>query len=112
MYFPFVLFLKRKVEELIRRKVAKEAAVKEFQNFIKLLGSAKSMPSHDKPSKSSWKDDEKIWSRIESLEAYAIDACISDKQRETAGIVIFCLIVCFDFLFYLAIDMSLCVCKF
>lgn len=76
------------VEELIRRKVAKEAAEKEFQNFIKLLGSAKSRPSHDKPSKSSWKDEEKIWSRIESLEAYAIDACISDEQRKTAGIIL------------------------
>ncbi|XP_058764089.1 ribonuclease II, chloroplastic/mitochondrial-like [Vicia villosa] len=76
------------VEELIRRKVAKEAAEKEYQEFIKLLGSAKSMPLQDKPSKSSWKDDEKIWSRIESLEAYAIDDCESDEQRKTAGMIL------------------------
>ncbi|GAU28032.1 hypothetical protein TSUD_264900 [Trifolium subterraneum] len=76
------------VEELIRRKAAKETAVKEFQEFIKLLGSAKSMPSQDKPPKSSWKDGEKIWSRIESLEAYAIDAYISDEQRETAEMIL------------------------
>ncbi|CAJ2655739.1 unnamed protein product [Trifolium pratense] len=76
------------VEELIHRKAAKEIAVKEFQEFIKLLRSAKSMPSQDKPSKSSWKDEEKIWSRIESLEAYAIDACKSDEQRETAGMIL------------------------
>ncbi|CAI8600870.1 unnamed protein product [Vicia faba] len=76
------------VEELIRRKAAKEAAEKEFQEFIKLLGSAKSMPLQDKPSKSSWKDEEKIWSRIESLEAYAIDDCRSDEQRKTAGMIL------------------------
>jgi hypothetical protein len=49
--------------------------------FFLLLGSTKSMPSQDKPSKSSWKHEDKIWSRIESLEAYAIDACINDEQR-------------------------------
>ncbi|KAI5391759.1 ribonucleotide-diphosphate reductase subunit rnr1, variant 4 [Lathyrus oleraceus] len=76
------------VEERIRRKVAKEAAEKEFQEFIKLLGSAKSMPSQDKPSKSSWKDDEIIWSRIKSLEAYAIDACKTDEQIKTAGMIL------------------------
>ncbi|CAK8575001.1 unnamed protein product [Lathyrus sativus] len=76
------------VEELIRRKVAKEAAEKEFQEFIELLGSAKSMPSQDKPHKSSWKDNEKIWSRIKSLEAYAIDDCRSDEQRKTAGMIL------------------------
>lgn len=106
------MFIKRQVEELIRRKVAKEAAEKEFQEFIKLLGSAKSMPLQDKPSKSSWKDDEKIWSRIESLEAYAIDNCENDEQRKTAGMVTFSLIVCFDLLLYLSINVSLCVCKY
>ncbi|KAI5391758.1 variant 3, ribonucleotide-diphosphate reductase subunit rnr1 [Lathyrus oleraceus] len=85
---PFILFIKRQVEERIRRKVAKEAAEKEFQEFIKLLGSAKSMPSQDKPSKSSWKDDEIIWSRIKSLEAYAIDACKTDEQIKTAGMIL------------------------
>ncbi|KAI5391757.1 ribonucleotide-diphosphate reductase subunit rnr1, variant 2 [Lathyrus oleraceus] len=80
--------MSRQVEERIRRKVAKEAAEKEFQEFIKLLGSAKSMPSQDKPSKSSWKDDEIIWSRIKSLEAYAIDACKTDEQIKTAGMIL------------------------
>lgn len=103
------MFIKRQVEERIRRKVAKEAAEKEFQEFIELLGSAKSMPSQDKPSKSSWKDDEIIWSRIKSLEAYAIDACKTDEQIKTAGMVTFSLIVCFDLLLHLAIGVSLCV---
>nr|XP_004506585.1 ribonuclease II, chloroplastic/mitochondrial [Cicer arietinum] len=76
------------VEELLRRKVAKEAAEKELQEFIELLTSAKTMPSHDKPPKSSWKNEEKIWSRIESLEAYAFDACKSDEQRKTAGAIL------------------------
>ncbi|XP_050884702.1 ribonuclease II, chloroplastic/mitochondrial [Lathyrus oleraceus] len=76
------------VEERIPRKVAKEAAEKEFQEFIKLLGSAKSMPLQNKPSKSSWKDDEIIWSAIKSLEAYAIDACKSDEQIKTAGMTL------------------------
>ncbi|KAK7259975.1 hypothetical protein RIF29_25630 [Crotalaria pallida] len=76
------------VEELIRRKFAKEAAEKEFQEFIELLASAKSMPSQDKPSKSSWMDEEKIRSKIDSLEAYAIDACKNDEQRKTAGMIL------------------------
>lgn len=85
------LFWKRQVEELIRRKLAKEAAEKELQEFIELLTSAKSMSLLDKPPKSSWMNDEKIWSRIESLEAYAIDACKDDEQRKTAGMVTFSL---------------------
>ncbi|KAK7286795.1 hypothetical protein RJT34_22041 [Clitoria ternatea] len=76
------------VEELIRRKLAKEAAEKEFKEFIELLASAKSMSFKDKPPKSSWMDDEKIWSRIESLEAYALDACRNDEQRKTAGMIL------------------------
>ncbi|KAJ1394413.1 Nucleic acid-binding, OB-fold [Sesbania bispinosa] len=76
------------VEELVRRKLAKEAADKELQEFIKLLSSAKSMPSQDKPTKKSWMNEEKIWSRIESLEAYAIDACKNDEQRKTAGMIL------------------------
>ncbi|XP_027337797.1 ribonuclease II, chloroplastic/mitochondrial isoform X1 [Abrus precatorius] len=75
------------VEELIRRKLAKEAAVKELQEFIELLTSAKSKSSQDKPPKSSWMVDEKNWGRIESLEAYAIDACKNDEQKKTAGMV-------------------------
>ncbi|XP_057459032.1 ribonuclease II, chloroplastic/mitochondrial isoform X2 [Lotus japonicus] len=76
------------VEELIRRKIAKEAAENEFQEFIKLLASAKSMPRQDKPSKSSWVNEEKNWSRIESLQAYALDSCKNDEQRKTAGAIL------------------------
>ena len=71
----------------MHRKLAKDAAEKELQDFIQLLTSAKSMPSQDKPPKSSWIGEEKIRSKIESLEAYAIDACKNDKQRKTAGLV-------------------------
>ncbi|XP_040868285.1 ribonuclease II, chloroplastic/mitochondrial isoform X5 [Glycine max] len=76
------------VEELIHQKLAKEAVEKEFQEFIELLASVKSMSSQDKPPKHSWTKDERIWSRIESLEAYAIDACKNDEQRKTAGMVL------------------------
>lgn len=72
----------------MRRKLAKEAAEKELEDFVELLTSARSMPLQDKPPKSSWMAEEKIWSRIESLEAYAIDACKNDEQRKTAGMVI------------------------
>ncbi|KAK8464491.1 hypothetical protein PHAVU_010G010050 [Phaseolus vulgaris] len=78
----------RQVEELIKRKHAKEAAEKELQEFIELLASVKSMSLQDKPPKSSWTNDEKIWKRIESLVAYAIDACKSDEQRKTAGMIL------------------------
>ncbi|KAL2552211.1 Ribonuclease II [Forsythia ovata] len=61
------------VGELLRRKHAKEAAEKELKEFVKLLKSAKEMPSHSKLAKSSWWTEEKIRHRIESLEAYAID---------------------------------------
>ncbi|KAM7526350.1 hypothetical protein LguiA_016252 [Lonicera macranthoides] len=73
------------VEELHRRKLAKEAVDREFQEFVQLLKSSKAMPKHEKPPKSSWKVEEKIWYRIESLEAYAIDACENDDQKKTAG---------------------------
>ncbi|KAK4270333.1 hypothetical protein QN277_023379 [Acacia crassicarpa] len=76
------------VEELLRRKIAREAAEKELQDFVELLYSAKSMPLHNKPPKDSWMGEEKIWSRIESLEAYAIDACKTDEQRKTAGTIL------------------------
>ncbi|KAL2549552.1 putative exoribonuclease II [Forsythia ovata] len=61
------------VDELLRRKHAKEAAEKELIEFVKLLKSAREMPSHSKLAKSSWWTEEKIRHRIESLEAYAID---------------------------------------
>lgn len=54
---------------------------------MQLLMSAKAMPSHAKPLKSSWMAEEKIQQKIESLEAYAIDACKDDDQRKTAGMV-------------------------
>ncbi|KAJ0089309.1 hypothetical protein Patl1_31858 [Pistacia atlantica] len=75
------------VEELLRRKLAKEAAEKELQEFVQQLMSAKAMPAHDKPLKSSWMVEEKVRYKIESLEAYAIDACKDDDQKKTAGMV-------------------------
>ncbi|EEF28385.1 ribonuclease II, putative [Ricinus communis] len=76
------------VEELMHRKLAKDAAEKELQEFVQLLKSAKAMPSHAKPSKSSWMIEEKTRHKIESLEAYAIDACKSDDQKRTAGMIL------------------------
>ncbi|XP_050380550.1 ribonuclease II, chloroplastic/mitochondrial [Argentina anserina] len=73
------------VEELLRRKLAKEAAEKEQQDFVNLLKSAKAMPLDSKPPKSSWMVEEKIKHRIESLQCYAIDDCKTDDQRKTAG---------------------------
>ncbi|XP_059647072.1 ribonuclease II, chloroplastic/mitochondrial isoform X2 [Cornus florida] len=76
------------VEELLRRKLAKEAADKEFEEFVQLLKSAKAMPLNAKPPKSSWKVEEKLQHRIKSLEAYAIDACKNDDQKKTAGVIL------------------------
>lgn len=76
------------VEELQRRKLMKEAAEKELQEFIQLLKSAKAMPRDGKPPKSSWMADEKIRHKIESLESYAIDACKNDEQKRTAGLIL------------------------
>jgi len=73
----------------MRRKLAKEASEKELQEFVQLLTSAKMLPSHAKRPKSSWMAEENIRHKIESLEAYAIDACKNDDQKRTAGIVIF-----------------------
>ncbi|XVE96893.1 hypothetical protein REPUB_Repub02eG0262900 [Reevesia pubescens] len=75
-------------EELLRNKLAKDAAEKELQDFVQLLVSAKTKPAHAKPPKSSWMVYEKIQYKIESLEAYAIDACKSDEQRKTAGMIL------------------------
>ncbi|XP_034920514.1 ribonuclease II, chloroplastic/mitochondrial [Populus alba] len=76
------------VEELMRRKLAKEAAEKELQEFVQLLKSAKAMPSNAKPPKTSWVVEEKIRCKIESLEAYAIDACKSNDQKKIAGMIL------------------------
>ncbi|KAL1804753.1 hypothetical protein ACET3Z_027821 [Daucus carota] len=75
------------VEERQRRKLAQEAADKEFEEFIKLLKSARGLPLNSKPPKSSWKVDESVWRKIESLEAYALDACKNDEQK-TAGTIL------------------------
>ncbi|KAL2529686.1 Ribonuclease II [Forsythia ovata] len=56
------------VDELLRRKHAKEAAEKELKEFVKLLKSARKMSSHSKPAKFSWRTEDKIRHRIESLE--------------------------------------------
>lgn len=79
--------VKIQVEELQRRKLMKEAAEKELQEFIQLLKSAKAMPRDGKPPKSSWMADDKIRHKIESLESYAIDACKNDDQKRTAELV-------------------------
>jgi hypothetical protein len=72
------------VDELIRRKLAKEAADKELEEFVDLLKSAKALPLDSKPSKNSWLMEEKVKQKIESLQAYAVDAC-NDAQRRMAG---------------------------
>ncbi|KAL2551806.1 Ribonuclease II [Forsythia ovata] len=70
------------VDELLRRKHAKEATEKELKEFVKLLKSAREMSSHSKPAKSSWRTEEKIRHKIESLEAYAIDKHYISPDRE------------------------------
>ncbi|KAF8402926.1 hypothetical protein HHK36_011019 [Tetracentron sinense] len=76
------------VDELLCRKRAKEAAEEELLEFVQLLVSAKAMPPHSKPLKRSWTVEEKVRLRIESLEAYAIDACKNDDQKKTAGMIL------------------------
>lgn len=71
----------------MRRRLARDAAEKELQEFVDLLKSAKSMPFHAKPTKSSWLVEEKSQHKIKSLECFAIDNCINDEQRKTAGMV-------------------------
>lgn len=68
--------------------IAKEAADKELEDFVQVLKSAKAMPPRGKPSKCSWKAEDKTWHKIESLEAFAIDACKDEGQKNTAGAVI------------------------
>ncbi|XP_074264228.1 ribonuclease II, chloroplastic/mitochondrial isoform X2 [Silene latifolia] len=76
------------VEELLKRKLAKETSERELREFIQLLSAAKAMPLNAKPSRSTWTMDERIWNRIESLVAYAIDTYISDSQKKTAGTIL------------------------
>ncbi|XP_055812441.1 ribonuclease II, chloroplastic/mitochondrial isoform X2 [Solanum dulcamara] len=76
------------VDELLRRKLAKETAEKEFEELIQFLRSAKQMPPQDKIPRFSWKAEEKTWYKIESLEAFAIDSCKNDDQKKTAGMIL------------------------
>lgn len=76
------------MEELLQRKLAKEAAEKELEEFVLLLKSAKALPMDSKPPKSSWLIEEKVRQKIEALQAYAVDAC-DDEQRRLAGNVIY-----------------------
>lgn len=71
----------------MQRKLAREAAEKELDEFVELLRSAKQMPFDSKPKKSSWISGEKIRVKIDSLECYAIDACKTDDQKKMAGMV-------------------------
>ncbi|KAG9454669.1 hypothetical protein H6P81_007573 [Aristolochia fimbriata] len=76
------------VEELLQRKHAKEAAEREIEEFVQLLKSAKAMPLHSKPPKSSWKMNEKIQHFVEALEAYALDMCKDNEQKKLAGAIL------------------------
>ncbi|GMH10165.1 hypothetical protein Nepgr_012006 [Nepenthes gracilis] len=76
------------VNELLRQKLAKEAAEKDLREFTQLLASAKAMHPHDKLPKSSWVAEERIQYRIKSLEAYALDALMNDDQKRTAGMIL------------------------
>ncbi|CAI0472724.1 unnamed protein product [Linum tenue] len=73
------------VDEFMIKNLAKEAADRELNEFLQLLKSAKAMPSHAKPPKSSWMIEEKFQSKIQSIEAYAIDEFTSEDQKKTAG---------------------------
>ncbi|KAL9242492.1 hypothetical protein vseg_016484 [Gypsophila vaccaria] len=75
-------------EELLKRKLARETAEKELQEFIQLLSAAKKMPLNSKPSRSTWTADERIWNRVEALIAYAIDTWCTDSQNKTAGTIL------------------------
>ncbi|KAK8685417.1 hypothetical protein V6N13_041419 [Hibiscus sabdariffa] len=76
------------VEELLHKKLAKEAAEKELHDFVQLLVSVKAKLTLSKPAKSSWMVDEKIRYKIESLEAYAIDACNNVEQTKNAEMIL------------------------
>ncbi|KAL9268974.1 Ribonuclease II, chloroplastic/mitochondrial-like protein [Drosera capensis] len=76
------------VDKLLQRKFAREAAKKELQEFAQLLKSCRAMPLQGKPPKNSWMTEERIWYRIKSLEAYAIDDCEDDEQEKTAEMIL------------------------
>ncbi|XP_068643326.1 ribonuclease II, chloroplastic/mitochondrial [Aristolochia californica] len=76
------------VEELLQRKHAKEAAEREIEEFVQLLKSAKVVPLHSKPPKTSWKVDERIQHFIEALEAYALDMCKDNEQKKVAEVIL------------------------
>ncbi|GFQ04786.1 ribonuclease ii chloroplastic/mitochondrial [Phtheirospermum japonicum] len=76
------------VEELTRRKRAKEAAEKELEDFVNLLKSARNMPLHAKPPKSTWSSEEKNEKKIDALQAYAIDDCRNEDEKKTAGLIL------------------------
>lgn len=76
------------VEELLKKKLAKETAEKELKEFIQLLYSAKARPMDAKLPKSSWISEERICDRIEALVAFAVDECCSDSQKRTAGMIL------------------------
>lgn len=78
----------------------KEAAEKELQEFVQLLKSAKAMPLDAKPPKSSWITEEKTRDKIKSLESYAIDDCRNDDQKKTAGVVTYCALTDFVFVYF------------
>lgn len=71
----------------MRRKLAKEAAEKELEEFVNLLRSARKLPPHEKPPKSMWTSEEKNQKKIECLQAYAIDDCRNEDDKKTAGMV-------------------------
>lgn len=77
-----------KVEELLGRKLAKETAEKELQEFIQLLYSAKARPLDAKLPRSSWISEDRIRDRIDALAAYAVDTFCSESQKRTAQTVI------------------------
>ncbi|CAI0471824.1 unnamed protein product [Linum tenue] len=83
--FVYVPRTTEQVDEFMRKNLAKEAADRELNEFLQLLKSAKAMPSHAKPPKSSWMIEEKFQSKIQSIEAYAIDEFTSEDQKKTAG---------------------------
>ncbi|XP_041999122.1 ribonuclease II, chloroplastic/mitochondrial-like isoform X1 [Salvia splendens] len=76
------------VEELMHRKHAKEAAERELEEFVNLLRSARDAQFHAKPPKSMWSSEEKNQTKIEILQAYAIDDCRNEDEKKTAGMQI------------------------
>ncbi|KAL3839520.1 hypothetical protein ACJIZ3_024111 [Penstemon smallii] len=76
------------VEELAQRKRAKEAAEKELEDFVNSMKTARNMPLHAKPPKSTWISEEKSRKKIESLQAYAIDDWMNEDEKRTAGMIL------------------------